>query len=166
MSGVIVIVGFNGADYKLILKNNYKVFSVTSDFLNQIHATQKLFRPWNQDEYKISDCDIKDKTMVHIRPVLWPACRSATPSLTIHPMLCSGETMIGLSRKKLKINKESHILSTFIVWFIWVLWLTGFFCVRPKICLHFILWNSGWMLETKFILHKTGLKQNEKLWWC
>jgi hypothetical protein len=29
----------------LILKNNYKVFSVTSDFLNQIHATQKLFRP-------------------------------------------------------------------------------------------------------------------------
>jgi hypothetical protein len=84
MSGVIVIVGVNGDDYQLILKNNYKVFSVTSDFLNQIHATQKLFRPWTQDEYKISDCDIKDKTVVHIRPVLWPAYRSATPPLTIH----------------------------------------------------------------------------------
>jgi LPS O-antigen subunit length determinant protein (WzzB/FepE family) len=61
MSGVIVIVGINGDDYQLILKNNYKVFSVTSDFLNQIHATQKLFHPWTQDEYKISNCEIKDK---------------------------------------------------------------------------------------------------------
>jgi hypothetical protein len=87
MSGVIVIVGVIGDDYQLILKNNYKVFSVTSDFLNQIHATQKLLRPWTQDEYKISDCDSKDKTVVHIRPVLWPACRSATPPLTIHPSI-------------------------------------------------------------------------------
>jgi hypothetical protein len=88
MSGVIVIVGVIGDDYQFILKNNYKVFLVTSDFLNQIHATQKLFRRWTQDEYKISDCDSKDKIVVHIRPVLWPACRSATPPLTIHP--CAG----------------------------------------------------------------------------
>jgi hypothetical protein len=45
MCGVNVIVGVIGDDYQLILKNNYKVFSVTSDFLNQIHATQKLIRP-------------------------------------------------------------------------------------------------------------------------
>jgi hypothetical protein len=29
----------------------------------------------------------KIKTVVHIRPVLWPACRSATPPLTIHPSI-------------------------------------------------------------------------------
>jgi hypothetical protein len=87
MSGVIVIVVVIGYDYQLILKNSYKLLPVTSDFLNQIHATQKSFRPWTQDEYKISDCDSKDKTVVHIRPVLWPACRSATPPLTIHPSI-------------------------------------------------------------------------------
>jgi hypothetical protein len=32
----------------------------------------------------MSDCDIKDKTVVHIRPVLWPVCRSAT---TEHPSI-------------------------------------------------------------------------------
>jgi hypothetical protein len=42
MSGVIVIVGVNGADYQLILKNNNKVFSVTLDFLNQIHVNTKI----------------------------------------------------------------------------------------------------------------------------
>jgi hypothetical protein len=57
-----------------------------SDYLNQIHATQKCFVREPRTNTQISDCDIKDKTVVHIRPVLWPACRSATPP-TEHPSI-------------------------------------------------------------------------------
>jgi hypothetical protein len=62
-SGVTVIVWVNEANNQLILKKTaITIVSVTSDYLNQIHATQKLFvvrEP--RTNTKISDCDIKDK---------------------------------------------------------------------------------------------------------
>jgi hypothetical protein len=95
MSGVIVIVGVIGDDYQLILKNNYKVFSVTSDFLNQIHATQKLFRPWTQDEYKISDCDLLYLLMWHYNQYLVKAC----PRRSFHVCLSWAQCVQSLTPK-------------------------------------------------------------------
>jgi hypothetical protein len=62
---------------------------VTTDCLeNQIFTCNtKIVSSVNPGQIqKISDCDIKDKTVEHIRPALWPACRSATPHWqSIHP---------------------------------------------------------------------------------
>jgi hypothetical protein len=57
--------------------------TVTSDY--QKHATQKLYRPWIQDEYKINDSDIKDKPWC----TLGPSCGPLTPPLIIHPSICT-----------------------------------------------------------------------------
>jgi hypothetical protein len=85
---VIVIVGVNEANNQLILKKTaIRIVSVTSDYLNQIHATQKLFvvrEPTTNT--KISDCDIKKNPWCTLGPSCGPrAVVLLHPLTSIHP---------------------------------------------------------------------------------